>query len=83
MNDPHFRLRACTGETEWAVKQSGRAYTIARPVSFMQNLIGMLGKGAIHTAAGDGRVAMVDARDAAAVTVDALTCRGVTARRTH
>ena len=54
MNDPHFRLRACTGETEWAVKQSGRAYTIARPVLFMQNLIGMLREGAIHTAAGDG-----------------------------
>jgi len=41
----------------------------------MQHLIGMLREGAIHTTAADGRVAMVDARDAA-VTVDALTSRG-------
>jgi uncharacterized protein YbjT (DUF2867 family) len=62
-------------EMERAVKQSGLAYTIVRPVFLMQNLIGMVREGAIHTAAGDGRVAMVDARDVAAVTVDALTSR--------
>jgi uncharacterized protein YbjT (DUF2867 family) len=47
----------------------------------MQNLIGMVREGAIHTAAGEGRVAMVDARDVAAVSVDALTncrCEGKT-----
>ena len=41
----------------------------------MQNLLGMVRDGAIHTAAGDGRVAMVDARDVAAVAVAALTSR--------
>jgi uncharacterized protein YbjT (DUF2867 family) len=35
----------------------------------------MVREGAIHTAAGEGRVAMVDARDVAAVSVDALTSR--------
>jgi len=62
-------------ETERALEQSGLAYTIVRPVFLMQNLIRMVRNGAIHTAAGDGRVAMIDARDVAAVTVDALTSR--------
>jgi uncharacterized protein YbjT (DUF2867 family) len=63
-------------ETERALEESGLAYTIVRPVFLMQNLLGMAGAGAIHTAAGDGRVAMVDARDVAAVAVDALTSHG-------
>ena len=58
------------------VKQSGVAYTILRPVFFMQNLAAMVRDGVIHTAAGDGRVAMVDAQDVAAVAVDALTSHG-------
>ena len=61
---------------EWAVRQSGLGYTIIRPVFFMQNLSGMIRDGAIRTAAEDGRVAMVDARDVAAVAVDALTSCG-------
>jgi uncharacterized protein YbjT (DUF2867 family) len=62
-------------ETERALEDSGLAYTIARPVFLMQNLIRMVRDGAIHTAAEDGRVAMVDARDVAAATVGALTSR--------
>jgi uncharacterized protein YbjT (DUF2867 family) len=62
--------------TERAVRQSGLGYVILRPVFFMQNLIGMIRNGAIRTAAGDGRIAMVDARDVAAVAVDALTGYG-------
>jgi (4-alkanoyl-5-oxo-2,5-dihydrofuran-3-yl)methyl phosphate reductase len=42
----------------------------------MQNLLGMVSDGAISTAAGDGRVGMVDIRDVAAVAVAALTGRG-------
>ncbi len=64
------------GEMERAATQSGLVYTFIRPVFFMQNLLGMVREGAIHTAAEDGRVAMVDARDVAAVAVDALTSRG-------
>jgi uncharacterized protein YbjT (DUF2867 family) len=60
-------------ETERALEASGLAYTIVRPVFLMQNLLGMAREGAIHTAAEEGRVAMVDARDVAAVAVNALT----------
>jgi uncharacterized protein YbjT (DUF2867 family) len=62
-------------DTERAVERSGLAYTHVRPVFLMQNLLGMVHDGAIHIAAGDGRVAMVDARDVAAVAVAALTSR--------
>jgi uncharacterized protein YbjT (DUF2867 family) len=64
------------GEAEQALERSGLASTIVRPVFFMQNLLGMVRNCAIYTAAGDGRVAMVDARDVAAVAVAALTSRG-------
>ena len=55
------------GKAEQVLAQSGLAATILRPVFFMQNLLAMVHDGAIATAAGDGRVAMVDARDIAAV----------------
>jgi uncharacterized protein YbjT (DUF2867 family) len=61
------------GQAERALEQSGVAFTIVRPVFLMQNLLAMLRDGAIYTAAADGRVAMVDARDAAAVAATALT----------
>jgi len=58
-------------ETELA--SSGLGYTILRPPFFMQNFFAMVSNGAIHTAAEDGRVAMIDARDVAAVAAAALT----------
>jgi uncharacterized protein YbjT (DUF2867 family) len=63
-------------EMERAVEQSGLSYTIVRPVFLMQNLLGMVRDGAIRTAAEDGRLAMVDARDVAAVAVATLKGRG-------
>jgi uncharacterized protein YbjT (DUF2867 family) len=76
--DEHSPLQIARqhGQAEQALERSGLAYTIVRPVFFMQNLLGMVRNGAIYTAAGDGRVAMVDARDVAAVAVAALTSRG-------
>jgi uncharacterized protein YbjT (DUF2867 family) len=62
-------------DTERAVERSGLAYALVRPVFLMQNLLAMVRDGAIRTAAEDGRVAMVDARDVAAVAVAALTSR--------
>jgi uncharacterized protein YbjT (DUF2867 family) len=50
---------------------------MVRPVFLMQNLRAMVRDAAIYTAAGDGRVAMIDARDIAAVAVAALTTRGL------
>jgi (4-alkanoyl-5-oxo-2,5-dihydrofuran-3-yl)methyl phosphate reductase len=64
------------GQAERVLAQSGLAATILRPVFFMQNLVGMVHDGAIATAAGDGQVAMVDARDIAAVAVATLTGGG-------
>ena len=61
------------GQAEQALDESGLAATILRPVFFMQNLFTMIRAGAIATAVGEGRVAMVDARDIAAVAVAALT----------
>ena len=55
------------------MEQSGLAYTILRPVFFMQNLLTMVRDGAIATAARDGRLAMVDTRDIASVAASALT----------
>ena len=43
-----------------------------RPVFFMQNLFAMVRDGTVATAARDGRVAMIDARDIAAAAVAAL-----------
>jgi uncharacterized protein YbjT (DUF2867 family) len=61
---------------ERALEQSGLAWTMVRPVFLMQNLRAMVRDGAIRTAACDGRVAMIDARDIAAVAVAALTTAG-------
>jgi uncharacterized protein YbjT (DUF2867 family) len=63
-------------QAERALEQSGLAWTIVRPLFLMQNLRAMVRDGAIYTAAGDGRVAMIDARDIATVAVAALTTAG-------
>ena len=60
-------------QAELALEDSSLAYTILRPPFVMQNLLGMVRNGAVYTAAQDGRVAMIDARDIAAVAVTALT----------
>jgi uncharacterized protein YbjT (DUF2867 family) len=64
------------GQAEELLERSGVEGTILRPVFFMQNLLAMVRCGVLATAAQDGRVAMVDARDVAAVAVSALTSEG-------
>jgi uncharacterized protein YbjT (DUF2867 family) len=58
------------------LKDSGLAYTILQPYFFMQNVIGqaaaIASQGAVYGNFGSGRLAMVDARDIAAVAVAAL-----------
>jgi uncharacterized protein YbjT (DUF2867 family) len=61
------------GQAERVLQDSGLQHTVLRPVFFMQNLLGMVRDGTIATAAQDGRVAMIDARDIAAAAVAALT----------
>jgi uncharacterized protein YbjT (DUF2867 family) len=67
---------------EQVLLESGVGATILRPVFFMQNLFRMLRHGTVVTAARDGRVALVDARDVAAVAVASLTT-GVPAGMTY
>jgi uncharacterized protein YbjT (DUF2867 family) len=60
-------------QAERVLQDSGLQHTVLRPVFFMQNLFGMVRDGTVATAAQDGRVAMIDARDIAAAAVAALT----------
>jgi uncharacterized protein YbjT (DUF2867 family) len=60
-------------QAERVLQDSGVQHTVLRPVFFMQNLFGMVRDDTVATAAHDGRVAMIDARDIAAAAVAALT----------
>lgn len=62
---------------EQALQQTGMTWTILRPHAFMQNWLGEVaesarGEGKIYSAIEDGRVPFIDARDIAAVAVEAL-----------
>jgi uncharacterized protein YbjT (DUF2867 family) len=60
--------------SEREVEASGLAFTILRPNFFHQTFAGgMVVQGSMFTAAGDGRVSFVDARDVAAAAVTVLT----------
>jgi uncharacterized protein YbjT (DUF2867 family) len=64
-------------QTEEELKKSGMKWTILQPHFFMQNVAMMAGsikgQGAIYAPVKDGKLAMVDLRDIAAVAVAALT----------
>lgn len=65
------------GDAEEALKASGLAYTMLRPNSFMQNLLGQAAaiarEGRIYQPVGDARTSFVDTRDVAAVAARVLT----------
>lgn len=63
-------------QAEQQLARSGLAFTIFRAPMFMQNLFFMVRDGVISSAMGDGRAAMLDARDVAAVAVAVLTGDG-------
>jgi uncharacterized protein YbjT (DUF2867 family) len=65
---------------ELALERSGVGFTILRPPFFMQNLLTMVRDGVLRTAAADGRIGMIDARDVAAAAVTALTSPGPNGR---
>ncbi len=60
-------------QAEQQLWQCGLAATILRPPMFMQNLLFMVRHSVISSAIGDGKIAMVDARDVAAAAVATLT----------
>lgn len=75
--DSPLTLARNHARSEEHLKKSGLSWTILQPHSFMQNLLNQAGgvkaQGAIYGNFKDGKVAMVDARDIAAVAVAALT----------
>ena len=67
-------------ETEAQIRDAGLPWTFLRPPYFMQNLLraapAIAAHGVLTAAMNNGRIAMVDARDVAAVAVAALTAPG-------
>ncbi len=76
-SDAPTKLGRDHATAEKALAESGMAYTILRPHSFMQNLLAQAGiiasHGEFYSSTGDGRIAMVDARDTARVAARLLT----------
>jgi uncharacterized protein YbjT (DUF2867 family) len=68
------------GQIEEDLAQSGLAYTLLRPSSFMQNFLmsaqQVANQGVLYGMLGEGRVAFIDARDIAAVAAELLTNPG-------
>jgi uncharacterized protein YbjT (DUF2867 family) len=64
------------GEAEQDLKRSGLPHTILQCSFYMQNFFAMINGGVIATAAGAGRVSMVDARDVGAAAAAVLTETG-------
>jgi uncharacterized protein YbjT (DUF2867 family) len=62
---------------------SGLDWTIIRPSSFMQNLIGSVSDGTLYGANGDGRVGMIDVRDIADFAAHVLSNPAPHAGRTY
>ena len=69
--DAGFAMPRLQGEIDQVVIDSGLAYTLVRPGTFMQNFAtyyaGMIKGGALYLPQGDGQVAFIDVRDIAAV----------------
>lgn len=67
-------------QVEEAIEASGMAYTFVRPTSFMQNYAHLAqsikAQGVYYLPHGDAKIAMVDARDVAAVAARALAQDG-------
>lgn len=69
-------------QIEQGIADAGLPFTHLRPLFFMQNLLrsapDIATHGVLAAAMGEGRIAMVDARDVAAVAIAALTSEGHT-----
>ncbi|MCB0549342.1 MAG: SDR family oxidoreductase [Phaeodactylibacter sp.] len=78
--DSPLRLSRMHAEVEAHLKNSGMAYTILRPHSFLQNLLGNIptiqGQGAMYSNNGEAKIPLIDARDIGAVAAAALTEEG-------
>ncbi len=73
-----FELGQVHGRIDQALIDSGLAYTIVRPNSFMQNYLNFFGgmikdQQSIFLPQGQGRISLIDVRDIAAVDTEILT----------
>ena len=80
-SEPGIQLGRWHREIEKYIEDSGIAYTFLRPSSFMQNFVNynadtIKREGKIYMPTGNGKVGYIDARDIAAVGVEALTGEG-------
>jgi uncharacterized protein YbjT (DUF2867 family) len=73
---PHIPIFAWHSVSERQLEESGLAFTHLRPSWVMQNFFSFVAGDKIRLPSGDGRVGFVDARDIAAVAVEALTGPG-------
>lgn len=79
--EPGIEMGRWHREMEKYIEASGIAYTFLRPSSFMQNFINynaesIKQENKFYQPTGDGKVGYIDARDIAAVGVEALTSEG-------
>jgi uncharacterized protein YbjT (DUF2867 family) len=72
----HLPIFGWHNDCEQQLEESGLAFTHLRPSWVMQNFLSYVVGDMIRLPAGDGRVGFVDARDIAAVAVEALTTPG-------
>ena len=73
-----FTLGKWHGRADEYIRQSGLAFTVLRPNSFMQNFINYFPPrdGMIYLPWGNGKASFVDTRDVGAVAAEALTSQG-------
>lgn len=78
--DANFNIGRFHGQTEKQIRDLGIPFTFLHPHSFMQNLLfeaqTIKEQDTIYSSMGDGKIAMIDARDIAMVAVKALTESG-------
>jgi uncharacterized protein YbjT (DUF2867 family) len=78
--DANFNIGRFHGQTEKQIHDLGIPFTFLHPHSFMQNLLfeaqTIKEQDTIYSSMGDGKIAMIDARDIAMVAVKALTESG-------
>ena len=79
-DDAASRMQRWHRAGEELIENSGMAWTFIRPTGFMTNALAwaatIRAQGAVYWTGGDGRIAVVDPRDIAAVAVAALTATG-------
>jgi uncharacterized protein YbjT (DUF2867 family) len=75
--DANFNIGRFHGQTEKQIRDLGIPFTFLHPHTFMQNLLfeaqTIKEQDTIYSSMGDGKIAMIDARDIAMVAVTALT----------